>query len=64
MKCIYHWLIDACNVGRCQKCGRVRDFARLLRKESGKKKVTKLLSNQAVKTWKRGRKPRKRGEAK
>jgi hypothetical protein len=37
-KCVHHWLIDSSNVGRCRKCGRVKDFGRLLRDGDGKKK--------------------------
>jgi hypothetical protein len=38
--CIHHWIIDRHNVGTCQKCGAVVDFAALqgiYRKELSKK---------------------------
>lgn len=37
-KCVHHWLINSSNAGRCCKCGRVKDFGRLLREGDGKKK--------------------------
>ncbi len=59
MKCIHHWLIDARDIGRCQKCGQVRDFCRLMTKEH-EKNTTGLRPNPLAKRWKRGRKPKKK----
>ncbi len=30
MDCIHHWHIDCLNLGTCQLCGQVKDFAFLL----------------------------------
>ena len=30
-QCVHHWIIDGDNVGRCIKCGAVKDFGKLLR---------------------------------
>jgi len=32
-QCVHHWVIDRNNVGRCVKCGVVRDFGKLLEKK-------------------------------
>jgi hypothetical protein len=29
-QCVHHWIIDRDNVGRCVKCGEVKDFGKLL----------------------------------
>ncbi|MCX8126762.1 MAG: hypothetical protein N3E40_06480 [Dehalococcoidia bacterium] len=37
-KCVHYWLINSSNVGRCCKCGEVKDFGKLLEESDGKKK--------------------------
>jgi hypothetical protein len=34
-QCVHHWIIDKDNVGRCVKCGAVKDFGKLLGKAKG-----------------------------
>ena len=34
-QCVRHWIIDKDNVGRCVKCGAVKDFGKLLGKAKG-----------------------------
>ena len=31
---VHYWIIDSNNVGRCRDCSEVRDFGKLLRRES------------------------------
>ncbi len=40
-RCVHYWFIDSYDVGRCRKCGRVKDFGRLLEKER-QEKMAKL----------------------
>jgi hypothetical protein len=28
--CVHHWVVDSRDVGRCLKCGKVKDFRRAL----------------------------------
>ena len=30
-QCVHYWIIDRDNVGRCVKCGEMKDFGKLLR---------------------------------
>lgn len=56
--CVHHWLIDEYNVGRCIRCGAVRDFGALLSKEVAKvSKVPQLAQEHGAK---RGRKRKER----
>jgi len=32
-ECVHHWLIDLDNIGHCIKCGAVKNFGALMRKE-------------------------------
>jgi hypothetical protein len=27
--CVHHWMIDNKNIGRCKKCGEIRDFKKV-----------------------------------
>lgn len=55
--CIHHWLVDIHNVGRCRKCGAMKDFGKLLDKGFSPKLAHRKYLNGM--TWKRGR--RKKG---
>ena len=35
----HHWIIDEFNVGRCIKCGAVKDFGALMKKYAGTNEV-------------------------
>ena len=49
----HHWLIDSDNVGHCKDCPALRDFGKLLRRES---KLLGLTAKSGGTKGKRGRK--------
>ncbi|MDD4985440.1 MAG: hypothetical protein PHQ43_06575 [Dehalococcoidales bacterium] len=51
--CVHQWLIDNSIVGRCKKCGTVKDFGKL---QASTFKVRH--DNSKPRTWKRGRHPK------
>ncbi|MBA7709814.1 hypothetical protein ES703_118740 [subsurface metagenome] len=52
-QCVHHWVVDEFNVGRCIRCGAVRDFGALMNKD---KKFTQILYPAGEHGGKRGRK--------
>ncbi len=52
-QCVHHWIIDSNNVGRCIKCGAVKDFG---------KPLEKLSRELSEKQTERGQLPYKRGK--
>ena len=52
-QCIHHWIIDGNNVGRCIKCGAVKDFGKSLEKLS--RKLSEKQTEIGQRPYKRGR---------
>jgi len=38
--CVHHWILDSRNIGTCRKCGAIRNFAALLRREEQENHIT------------------------
>lgn len=56
--CTHYWVIDSSNVGVCRYCGEVRDFNRLLGRESKLLGLESTIGRAKNYSRKRGR-PRK-----
>ncbi len=40
--CVHWWMIDRLSVGRCRKCGAIRDFEKLMQEEKKRKPIHKI----------------------
>jgi hypothetical protein len=47
-KCVHWWIIGDCLVGRCKKCGSLKDFAKLREEERTRLTIRRAKMHPAV----------------